>query len=510
MSQVSPIIIDASFFSLQDLVSAARSGCSLRLDSGVVDKIDHAHRFVLEIAGAEALHYGINTGFGSLCTTHIGPADLSTLQHNLLKSHACGVGPTVSEEVSRVMTLIKLLTFRTGNSGVSLSTVNRIVELWNHGVVGAIVQKGTVGASGDLAPLAHLFLPLIGLGQVWYRGVLRSSGEVMDELKLVPLTLQPKDGLCLINGVQYLNALGALATVSAKRLVALADLCAAMSMQGFSSARSFIDPQISQTSLHPERADVARHLRALTHGSNYADLPHCNQAMEDPYSFRCTPQVHGAARQVVGYLETVIGNECNSVSDNPLVFPDTRQILTCGNLHGQSTAFALDFAAVGITDLSNISERRTYQLLSGQNGLPGFLVAKPGLNSGFMVMQYTSAALLNENKVLCTPASVDTIPTCHLQEDHVSMGGTSAYKLQTILDNCETILAIELMTACQAIDMNPGLQLSSRGQAIYDALREEIPFVKEDQVMADLIGKSRNLCQQSTVIAQQLAEMQAQ
>ncbi|AZC24468.1 HAL/PAL/TAL family ammonia-lyase [Pseudomonas sessilinigenes] len=510
MSAAIPIIIDARFFSPEDLVAAARSGCSLRLDPGVVDNIDRAHRFVLEIAGSDALHYGINTGFGSLCTTHIDPADLSTLQHNLLKSHACGVGAPVTEEISRLVTLIKLLTFRSGNSGVSLSTVTRIVDLWNHGVVGAIAKKGTVGASGDLAPLAHLFLPLIGLGEVWHRGVLRPSAQVLQELGLAPLTLQPKDGLCLTNGVQYLNALGALATVRAKRLVALADLCAAMSMMGFSAARSFVDPQIHQTCLHPERSQVARHLRLLTQGSNHADLPHCNPAMEDPYSFRCAPQVHGAARQVVGYLENIIGNECNSVSDNPLVFPDTRQILTCGNLHGQSTAFALDFAAIGISDLSNISERRTYQLLSGQNGLPGFLVAKPGLNSGFMIAQYTSAALLNENKVLSNPASVDTVPTCHLQEDHVSMGGTSAYKLETVLDNCETILAIELLTACQAIDMNPGLQLSERGRKVHAAVREEIPFVREDQLMADLIGRAQALCHESPVIARQLAEIQDQ
>lgn len=503
------IELDVRFYSPAELISAARSGLPLRIASQVMDRIAQGHQFVLEIAQSDNLHYGINTGFGALCHNHIDPDQLSALQQNLLKSHACGVGEPVSEEVSRIVTLIKLLTFRTGNSGVSPSTVTRIVELWNHGVVGTIPRKGTVGASGDLAPLAHLFLPLIGLGDVWYRGAMHPAGPILAELGIAPLMLQPKDGLCLTNGVQYINALGALAAVRSSRLVALADICAAVSMQAFSAASTFIDPLVHQVSAHPERARVARHVTALTSGSNHAQLPHCNPAKEDPYSFRCLPQVHGAVRQVVTYLSEIIARECNSVSDNPLVFPEQKRILTCGNLHGQSTAFALDFGAIGISELASISERRTYQLLSGQNGLPAFLVAKPGVNSGFMVPQYTSAALVNENKVMATPASVDTIPTCHLQEDHVSMGGTSAYKFETVLENCETILAIELLTACQAIDMNPGLVLSEAGREIHQAFREVVPLLHNDAVMAELIERARKFCAGSPVINRQIARMES-
>jgi histidine ammonia-lyase len=498
--------IEDKNYSLAEIVHASRAR-HLTLSRGVLDNIAASSRFVKEIAASDQILYGINTGFGSLCTTRIPAEDLSRLQHNHLLSHACGVGELVPESVSRVMVIVKLLTFRGGHSGVSPETVQRILELWNAGIVGAVPRKGTVGASGDLAPLAHLALPLIGLGQVWQRGTLRSAADTLREIGLTPLRLGPKEGLCLTNGVQYINSQAALALLESRRLLKVADLCAAMSYQGFSAARSPFAALVHTTTQHPERRDVAYNLRLCTEGSNHFSQTHSNPAAEDPYSFRCAPQVHGAVRQTIDFASTLIERECNSVSDNPLVFAEHREVLTAGNLHGESTAFAMDFSAIAMSELANIAERRTYQLLSGQNGVPAFLVKRAGVNSGFMIVQYTSASLVNENKVLATPASIDTIPTCHLQEDHVSMGGTSAHKLQTILENCRIILGIELLCACQAIDLNPELTLSPLATDIHAAFRQRVAFVEDDVLMSELIQSAVAFLTESPVLERALAEL---
>ncbi len=491
------LVIGSRYYSVDEIGQAAASRLPIRLDAEVAESIARGRALVQRIAESDELAYGINTGFGSLCTTRIDRSQLSELQRNHLLSHACGVGDVVPEHLSRLVLLVKLLTMRTGHSGIGRVPIDRMIELWNRGVVGAIPQKGTVGASGDLAPLAHLALPLIGLGQVWMNGELRPAAAALESLGLQPIELGPKEGLCLTNGVQYINAYGLMAILRARRLLKLADLCATMSIQGFCTARSFYDPMLHRTSWHPERQVCAANLSRLAEGSNHHALPQCNAAQEDPYSYRCAPQVHAAVRQTIAFASTTLANECNSVSDNPLVFPEAGVLLTGGNLHGQSTAFALDFSAIALSELANISERRTYQLLSGQNGLPDFLVSKPGVNSGFMIVQYTSAALVNENKVLATPASIDTIPTCHLQEDHVSMGGTSAYKLMTVLENCETVLAIEFLCACQAVDLSVGLKLSPPCERLHAAFREEVPFVERDVLMGDLIQAARTFLDHS-------------
>ncbi|MYM91841.1 histidine ammonia-lyase [Rugamonas sp. FT82W] len=508
MSSNKTFVISDRHYSVQELFDAAAQATTLAVTDDVRRKIIAGHDYVKEVARSERIAYGVNTGFGSLCTTKVPQEQLSRLQHNHLLSHACGVGEIVPAQISRMVVLVKLLTFRGGHSGVGMEVVDRIMALWNRGVVGAIPRKGTVGASGDLAPLAHLALPLIGLGEVWADGHLRASAAVMEELGLAPLTLGPKEGLCLTNGVQYINSLGAHALVSARRLVKLADVCAAMSFQGFNAARSPFDPLVHTTTLHPERRQVAANLAFCTEGGDHYAQQHSNPAAEDPYSFRCSPQVHGAVRQTVDFAVGLIEKECNSVSDNPLVFADERQILTAGNLHGESTAFALDFSAIALSELSNISERRTYQLLSGQNGVPPFLIADAGVNSGFMVVQYTSAALVNENKVLSTPASIDTIPTCHLQEDHVSMGGTSAYKLATIIENCHTVLAIELLCAAQAIDLNPQLTLSPVARRLHTAFRKVVPYVAQDVLMHELIKNAEDFIRRSDVLDELLDQLQ--
>ncbi|SDH31287.1 histidine ammonia-lyase [Lentzea fradiae] len=483
--------ITSANHSLAELGAIARERPLLRLSDEVAKTIDDGARYVLSISRQDRHIYGVNTGFGSLCETRIPPDRMSDLQHKHLMSHACGVGDPVPEHISRLVMLVKLLTFRAGHSGVSLATVERMIEHWNAGVIPVIPQRGTVGASGDLAPLAHLALPLIGLGEVYHRGRRVPAAEALAELGWQPLRLGPKEGLALTNGVQYINSLAADSILRAGELIKCADVVCALSIQAFSCAETFYQKVLHDTSRHEERGVVAANLRKLLEDSNHHTLPGCNAAKEDPYSFRCAPQVHAAVRQTHGFADGVVERECNSVSDNPLFFADTDQVILGGNLHGESTAFALDFLAIAMSELANISERRTYQLLSGQHGLPSFLAAEPGLDSGLMIPQYTSAALVNENKVLATPASVDTIPTCQLQEDHVSMGGTSAYKLDRIIRNTEYVLAIELLTAVQAIDLNPGLRLSAATRSIVDEFRERVPFLAEDRLQAADVEQAR-------------------
>lgn len=483
------IILD--FYTLDDLRHIVDTLPFLRLSDAAAAKIDAGARYVQTIAGQDRHIYGVNTGFGSLCETRIPPEQMSALQHNHLLSHACGVGEIVPERISRLAMLIKLLTFRTGHTGISLDTVERMLDFWNNGVIPAIPKKGSVGASGDLAPLAHMALPLAGMGKVHFQGQIVDASVALKEKGWLPIRLKPKEGLALTNGVQYINAIAAYCLIEIDELIKCADVITALSIQGFSAANTFYQRILHETSWHEERRTVAANLRTLLEGSNHYQLPNCNKAMEDAYSFRCAPQVHAAIRQTFGFAKSIIEKECNSVSDNPLFFPEQDQFLCGGNLHGESSAFALDFLAIAMSELANISERRTYQLLSGQHGLPSFLITNPGIDSGLMIVQYTAAALVNENKVLATPASIDTIPTCQLQEDHVSMGGTSAYKLWQIIENCEYVLAIELLTAAQAIDLNPELQLSPATQALMRDFRQHIPFLAQDRLQSDDIELSR-------------------
>ncbi|HYN85681.1 MAG TPA: histidine ammonia-lyase [Pyrinomonadaceae bacterium] len=485
--------LNLTFYSLEDLRYLVEERPTIQLDPEVEEKIAEGARFVQSKAKQDMYIYGVNTGFGSLCETRVSPDEVERLQYNHIVSHACGVGEPASETVSRLCMIIKLLTFRTGRTGVSLESVNRMLELWNNDVIPVIPKKGTVGASGDLAPLAHMALPLIGLGRVFRGGEIVGASQALEELGLKPVQLKPKEGLALTNGVQYINAIAAECLMRVGELVKCGDLMAALSIQAFSCSRTFYQALYHETSYHEERRAVAANLRRLLHGSNHFELPTCNKSKQDPYSFRCIPQVHGAVRQAYNFARATIEREFNGVSDNPLFFPEHDQILFGGNLHGESTAMVLDFLAIAQSELANISERRTYQLLSGQRGLPSFLVKHPGLNSGFMIPQYTSAALVNENKVLCTPASIDTIPTCQLQEDHVSMGGTSAYKLCQIIDNSEYVLSTELLTAAQAVEFNQELRLSPVTREVFDEVREAVPFLEHDRVMSDDMERARDL-----------------
>ncbi len=491
MTASAPHTLGAERYSLEKLHALLTQGPELRIGPDVADRVDAGARFLREKAREDRHIYGVNTGFGALCEVRISPAEVEELQRRLILSHACGVGELVPEERARLVLLVKLLTLRSGHTGISLAPVQRMVDFWNHGVTPAIPRKGTLGASGDLAPLAHMALPLIGLGEVHHAGRVVPAADALVALGWEPLRLGPKEGLALINGIQYIAAIAARCLMEIRALVRLADLVAAMSTQAFSGSKTFYDPLYHSTSPHSERGQVARNLQALLAGSNHHELPTANRSQQDPYSFRCIPQVHAAVRQAYGFSARVVEDECNSVSDNPLVFPEHDRVLFGGNLHGESTAIAADVLAIAVSELASISERRTFQLLSGQRGLPDFLTASPGLNSGMMIAQYTSAALVNENKVLSTPASVDTIPTSQMQEDSVSMGGTSVHKLEQIVDNAATILAIELLHASQAMELNRGLRPSPPTAEVLAAFRRRVAHLHDDRVLSESIEDAR-------------------
>jgi len=477
-------------YRLADLERIVTGRLHLELDPLVRARVAAGARYVHEQVESGRTIYGVTTGFGALSERAIARDQLSELQRRHVVSHACGVGPFAPENLARLTLLIKLLTFRGGHTGISVDTVDRLLDLWNREHVPAIPQQGSVGASGDLAPLAHMALPLLGLGHVHAGDRVVPTREALGEL--APVTLGPKEGLALTNGIQFIAAFAAYGVLEAARLARAADAIAALSIQGFSAAEQFFAARYHETSLNNERRTVAANLRALLAGSNHHALLTAVSSKQDPYSFRCIPQVHGAVRQALRFAHETVEDEVNGVSDNPLFFPDDDLVLCGGNLHGESIAMALDFLAIATAELASISERRTYQLLSGRRGLPDFLIRNAGLDSGFMVTQYTAASLVNHNKVLCTPACVDTIPTCQLQEDHVSMGGTAALKLMTVLDNTSIVLGIELLVAAQAIELNTGLVVSERTRSLVDAFRQHVPSLTEDRVLAVDIDLARH------------------
>ena len=433
------------------------------------------------IANAERPLYGITTGFGSLCKVTISAEDLSRLQANLVMSHACSLGAPVRAEITRLMLILKAHALALGKSGVQTATVERILDMYNKGVLPVVRELGSLGASGDLSPLANLFLPLIGEGEVTFKGQTRPAAEVAAEMGWTPLALEAKEGLALLNGTQFMSAHAAFALLKCFRLVELADVIGALSLDAYDGRLEPFLPQLHAARPHPGQATVAHHVRELLDGSGFqrAEKVH----VQDPYSFRCIPQVHGATRDAVAYVAAVVEREINSVTDNPTIFVDEELILSGGNFHGQPLALALDFLSIAAAELGSISERRTYRLISGQRKTPEFLVANSGLNSGFMIPQYAAAAIVSQNKQLCTPCSVDSIPSSNEQEDHVSMGGNAATKCVKVIENTERVLAIELMNAAQAIDLQRPSRTSPRLERFLEAFRDEVPFNSEDRVM---------------------------
>lgn len=435
--------------------------------------------------------YGVTTGFGSLCNISISKEQLSQLQKNLVMSHACGVGEEVPHEVVKIMLLNKIQSLSYGNSGVQLQTVERLIEFFNNDILPVVYQQGSLGASGDLAPLAHLCLPLLGLGVVDYKGERISGEELNRKFSWQAIELQSKEGLALLNGTQFMSAFAVWCVIKAKKLSVLADRIMAVSLEAFDGRiEPFLDP-VHQVRPHKGQIETARHIRELLEGSEI--IKQHKQHVQDPYSFRCVPQVHGASKDAIDHVADVITTEINSATDNPTVFPDLDMVISAGNFHGQPLAINLDYLAIATAEIGSISERRTYQLIGAKRNLPSFLVAKPGVNSGFMIPQYCAASVVSQSKQLCTPASVDTIDSSQGQEDHVSFGSNAATKLYRVVNNTEKVLAIELLNAAQAFDFRKqmtGLKSSEKIENFVKEYRKTVNFVQDDQVMYELIHKS--------------------
>ena len=442
-----------------------------------------------KIKQSDAPVYGINTGFGALCNVKITSEKLTELQENLVRSHACGTGDTVSKPVIRLMLLLKIQSLSYGNSGVALETVERLVELYNNDILPVIYEQGSLGASGDLAPLAHLALPLIGDGEVYFEGSIISGEELLKKMNWEPVKLQSKEGLALLNGTQFMSAHGVYALLKAYKLSYMADLIGAISVDAFDCNLSPFDELVHLVRPHRGQVKTAERIRQFLEGSEIAASEKNN--VQDPYSFRCIPQVHGASKDTLSFVRRTVKTEINSVTDNPNIFIEADKIISGGNFHGQPLALGLDYLAIALSELANISERRTYQLVSGLRGLPNFLVENPGLNSGFMIPQYTAASIVSQNKQLSTPASVDSIVSSNGQEDHVSMGANSATKLLKVVENLNTVLAIELFNASQGIHFREPAKTSAKLEEVITNFRKEVPVLTEDRTMAPYIKKAK-------------------
>lgn len=447
--------------------------------------------------------YGINTGFGALANKQVNDEQLKQLQRNLILSHSVGVGDLIPKDISRLMMQLKIHALGLGNSGISEETFNRLLFFLDHDLIPAMPEKGSVGASGDLAPLAHMALPLLGYGLFWNEEgtAARPAAEVMKEYDLEPVELQAKDGLSLINGTQLMSAYGAYVLEKSQSLLKAADLIAAMSLEALQGSIKPFDERIHEIRPHRGAQEVASNVRSLLIESEILESHrHCGK-VQDPYCLRCVPQVHGASRDGLRHSSEVIETEINSVTDNPLVF-ENGDIISGGNFHGQPLALALDYAKIALAELASISERRTYLLLGGHDGLPKLLMEETGINSGFMIPQYTSAALVSENKVLCHPSSVDSIPTSLGQEDHVSMGSISALKLLEVYQNTEQVLAIELFTAAQALDFRKPLKAGKGVDIAHRFVRSMIPHATTDHYFKDDISKAAELLRNRDMIGE--------
>ncbi|MCO6494058.1 MAG: histidine ammonia-lyase [Bacteroidetes bacterium] len=441
--------------------------------------------------------YGINTGFGSLCNNIVPSDQMRNLQYNLLRSHACGTGSEIPSEIVRLMLLLKIKSLSKGFSGVQLETVERLVTLYNLKAIPVVYEQGSLGASGDLAPLSHLCLPIFGEGKLTYNGKTISGETFLKEAGLEPVSLGEKEGLALINGTQFMSAYGVWCLNELTRLSRWADVIAAMSTEAFDGRTEPFSPESHEIRPHPGQIETAKNISELREGSQIAVQP--KKQVQDPYSFRCIPQVHGACKQVLQQAKSIIETEINAVTDNPNVFPDADKILSAGNFHGEILAFQLDFAAIAASELASISERRIYKLISGERGLPLFLTPNAGLNSGYMIAQYTAASIVSQNKQLSSPASVDSIVSSNGQEDHVSMGANAATKLYRVTNNLRTVLAIELLCACQGLDFQGADKTSNTLKKLHDEFRKVVPFREKDTFLHDDITRAEVFLNEQTL-----------
>ena len=481
--------ISSSILSIDSINEIVFQGKTLALSEEAIVNIEKCRKYLDDkMQSNNNPIYGINTGFGSLCNVKISNENLSKLQENLVKSHACGTGDEVPHEIVKIMLLLKIQSLSYGHSGVQLLTVQRLIDFYNHDILPIIYTQGSLGASGDLAPLAHLSLPLLGEGEVFFEGSKQASSKVLEKMNWQPIELQSKEGLALLNGTQFMSAYGVYCLIKSQKLAYLADVIGAISLEGFDGRLEPFTDLIHLVRPHKGQIQTAEHFRDLLESSEIIAQPKVH--VQDPYSFRCIPQVHGASKDTIDYVKRVFKTEINSVTDNPNIFVGEDLIISGGNFHGQPLALALDFLGIALSELGSISERRTYQLISGLRGLPAFLVNDPGLNSGFMIPQYTAASIASQNKQLATPASIDSIVSSNGQEDHVSMGANAATKTLRIVENIERILAIELLNGSQALEFRRPLQSSAFIESFLKSYREEVSFVSEDRILHYDIEKS--------------------
>ena len=488
------IILDGKSLNLDQIEDfLTQKKCSIEISKESLKEMDSSYEYVKEIVNKGDPVYGINTGFGALSNKNISKDDLNTLQYNLIRSHCTGVGSPFNEKIVRVIMLIRANCLCRGFSGINPEVVQLICDFVNKNITPIVPEKGSVGASGDLAPLSHIALALIGEGQVIYKGKEVRSNYAMEQEGLAPAKLGPKDGLSLINGTAVMASLHSIAIIESKKIVKTADIISMLSLDGVKGTTKAHDPLISQLKPHPGQLDVVENLNRIISDSEIANSHDNCDKVQDPYSLRCIPQVHGASRQTIEHSIDVITIELNSVTDNPLIFVDEKQVLSGGNFHGEALALSMDYLAMGISEIANISERRVEKMMNPTfSYLPAFLIESSGLNSGLMIAHVTSAALASENKYLSHPASVDSIPTSTDKEDHVSMGVTSGLKLLKIIENTTYCLSIEALCACQAIDFQKPLNTSKCLSAIHELIRKSVPIITEDRVFSkdiDVIKK---------------------
>lgn len=481
--------ISAEHLSIERIGEIVYGGYQIQLSSDAQKRIVECRKYLdRKIEETTSPIYGVTTGFGSLCNVSIGPDYLAQLQINLMMSHACGTGDRVPNDIVKIMLLLKIQSLSYGFSGCQLVTVNRLIDFFNNDVYPVVYMQGSLGASGDLVPLAHLTLPLVGLGEAEYQDEVITGAELLQKLEWQPIQLASKEGLALLNGTQNMSAFAVWALLQSHRLSEWADKIAAMSLDAYYGLTApFIDA-VHQVRPHKGQIATAARMRQLLEGSEIVEKP--KQYVQDPYSFRCIPQVHGTVKDTIDYVASAVDVEVNSATDNPTVCPDDDLIISAGNFHGEPIAMPMDFLAIALCELANISERRIYKLVSGTRGLPSFLVANPGVNSGFMITQYAAASVVSLNKTLSTPSSVDSIPSSQGQEDHVSMGANAAIKLYKVVLNTERVLAIELFNAAQALDFRRPLKSSPAVETLHDSYRKVVPFIVDDEVMYPHIAKS--------------------
>ena len=474
--------ISAEHLTIERIGEVVYNGYKLELSDDARNRIIRCRKYLDEkIAKTTRPVYGVTTGFGSLCNVSVNPDQLAQLQINLMMSHACGVGDRVPNDIVKMMMLLKVQSLSYGYSGCKLDTVQRLVDFFNNDIYPVVYMQGSLGASGDLVPLAHMSLPLVGLGEVEYQGKVISGAEMLKIFGWEPIHLVSKEGLALLNGTQNMSAFAVWSLLQAQKLSDWADKIAAMSLDAYHGLLSPFTKAVHVVRPHQGQLDTAARMMELLEGSEIAATP--KDYVQDPYSFRCIPQVHGAAKDTIAYVKSVIDTEINSATDNPTVCPDEDLIISAGNFHGEPIALPMDFLSIGLSELANISERRIYKLVSGTRGLPSFLVAKPGLNSGFMIAQYTAASVVSLNKSLATPSSIDSIPSSQGQEDHVSMGANAAIKLYKIVLNVERVLAIELFNAAQALEFRRPQKSSPVIEKLFAEYRKVVPFIVNDEVM---------------------------